>query len=85
MDFGLKPMPDAQSFLQYDDGRSAKLVLRFSVIEHPHDGNTLRTETFVYCPSRRTRFIFGSYWLVIRAGSGLVRRRMLSQVRRILN
>jgi hypothetical protein len=46
------------------------------------DGRTeLRTETRVWCaPDARARF--RAYWLVVRPGSGLIRRAMLRAIRR---
>ena len=41
----------------------------------------LSTETFVYCPDRSTRLRMTAYWLVIRAGSGWIRKRTLEAVK----
>ena len=46
------------------------------------DGTRLSTETRVEATDRGTRLRFGAYWLVIRAGSGLIRREMLRLVAR---
>ena len=42
----------------------------------------LHTETRVLATGRRARRAFGAYWLVIRGGSGLIRREMLRAVAR---
>jgi hypothetical protein len=44
-------------------------------------GTVLSTETRVRCSDPATRRQFGRYWLVIRLGSGLIRRSMLRQIR----
>ena len=53
----------------------------FDVRPRSHDRTELRTETRVWCaPDARLKFRL--YWLVVRAGSGLVRRSMLRAIRR---
>ncbi len=47
------------------------------VLEPDAAGTRLVTETRVLATDRRTRARFGLYWLLIRAGSGLIRRDML--------
>lgn len=53
-----------------------KAAINFSV-----DGQTLSTETRVLPLGRRARLLFQLYWLVIRAGSGIIRRSWLRGVR----
>ena len=45
-------------------------------------GTRLATETRVLATGPRARRVFGLYWLVIRAGSGAIRREMLRAVAR---
>ena len=45
-------------------------------------GTLLRTTTRVVCTDRRSRRAFRCYWLLIRAGSGLVRRDVLRSTAR---
>ena len=53
----------------------------FTVAERPDGTTELRTETRVWCaPDARAKF--RSYWLVVRPGSGLIRRAMLRAIRR---
>jgi hypothetical protein len=52
------------------------------VLEPTGDGTRLTTETRVTATDPRTRARFGRYWLVIRAGSGLIRRDMLRAIAR---
>lgn len=83
-DGGRVLVPGADDFIRIDDLSLAKLVLRFAVIEHAEGRRTLRTETFVYCGTTRTRLLFTPYWLAIRLASGWIRRRMLASVERRL-
>jgi hypothetical protein len=45
-------------------------------------GTVLSTETRVRCSEARTRRRFMRYWRIIRWGSGVIRRRMLENIRR---
>ncbi|KWB42042.1 hypothetical protein [Burkholderia ubonensis] len=76
----VRTIDDAAAFMRHADPRDAKLVLRFEVIECGHGAHALRTETFVHCPTARTRFLFTPYWLTIRLASGWIRRRTLAAV-----
>ncbi|KVD01051.1 hypothetical protein BGV67_32750 [Burkholderia ubonensis] len=77
---GVRTIDDAAAFMRHADPRDAKLVLRFEVVECGHGAHALRTETFVHCPTARTRFLFTPYWLTIRLASGWIRRRTLAAV-----
>jgi hypothetical protein len=83
-DMGLVPIPDAESFVSCRDDSVAKLVLRFKVIEMPNKMRSLRTETFVYCPSRKVKLLFLPYWIIIRIVSGWIRQRTLMLIRQQL-
>ncbi|AJY24741.1 hypothetical protein CH72_4798 [Burkholderia ambifaria AMMD] len=76
----VRTIADAAAFMRHDDPHDAKLVLRFEVIGLRSGMRLLRTETFVHCPSARTRLLFLPYWLAIRLGSGWIRRRTLAAV-----
>ncbi|AIO38195.1 hypothetical protein DM40_3218 [Burkholderia cenocepacia] len=76
----VRSIADADAFVRHNDPRDAKLVLRFEVIGLAAGAHILRTETFVHCPSARTRWLFAPYWLAIRLGSGWIRRRTLAAV-----
>ncbi|CAM2181370.1 DUF2867 domain-containing protein [Burkholderia latens] len=76
----MRSIADADAFVRHNDPRDAKLVLRFEVIGLAAGAHILRTETFVHCPSTRTRWLFAPYWLAIRLGSGWIRRRTLAAV-----
>ncbi|KVQ90275.1 hypothetical protein WK09_12935 [Burkholderia ubonensis] len=76
----VRTIDDAAAFMRHADPRDAKLVLRFEVIECAHGAHALRTETFLHCPTARTRLLFTPYWLAIRLASGWIRRRTLAAV-----
>ncbi|KLG16251.1 hypothetical protein YA52_17630 [Enterobacter roggenkampii] len=80
-DFGLEDVPDASAFQTAAAPGSAKLLLRYRITELAPGQHELCTETFVYCPDRSTRLRMTAYWLVIRAGSGWIRKRTLKAVR----
>jgi hypothetical protein len=83
LDYGLVPLPDAAAFLAFAAPGTAKLVIGF--LAEPQDDRTrLVTETRVYCPDRRSLVLFTPYWLVIRLGSGLIRRRFLHALQRTM-
>jgi RNA polymerase sigma-70 factor (ECF subfamily) len=46
------------------------------------DGTRLLTETRIEATDRRSRLRFGAYWIVVRAGSGVIRHELLRQVER---
>lgn len=81
-DFGLEDVPDASAFQTPAAPGCAKLLLRYRITELAPGQHGLCTETFVYCPDRSTRLRMTAYWLVIRAGSGWIRKRTLKAVRK---
>lgn len=81
IDFGLENAPDAIAFQAPSAPGSAKLLLRYQVAELAPGQHELCTETFVYCPDKRTQLKMAAYWLAIRAGSGWIRKRTLQAVR----
>ncbi len=83
-DVVIRHVGTAAEFKALDDPRAAKQVLRFQVIEQGSSLRTLRTETFIYCGNTRTKMLFTPYWLVIRLGSGWIRRRMLKGIEKAL-
>lgn len=81
-DYGLVPVADGAAFLAIDTDDVAKLALAFAV-NHDREGRTLLvTETRVHCANRAIRLKFTPYWLLIRPVSGLLRRRILSSIRK---
>jgi hypothetical protein len=53
----------------------------FTVAARPDGSSELRTETRVWCAAD-ARWKFRLYWLLVRPGSGLIRRAMLRAIRR---
>ncbi|HCQ7769105.1 hypothetical protein UXO04_05350 [Enterobacter kobei] len=80
-DFNLENVPDASAFQTPVAAGKAKLLLRYQVTERAPGQHELSTETFVYCPDRSTLLNMTAYWLVIRAGSGWIRKRTLKAVK----
>ena len=74
-------MPDASAFQTPTAPMSAKLLLRYKVTALVPGKHELSTETFLYCPDRRTQLKMSAYWLTIRTGSGLIRKRTLKAVK----
>ncbi|QGM47202.1 hypothetical protein [Methylocystis heyeri] len=81
-DYGLFPIPDGASFIGFAQPGVPKLLMSFAVQDIGGDASRLATETRVFCPDRRALFAFAPYWFAIRAGSGLIRRRMLEAIAR---
>lgn len=80
-DFGLLPCADGETFRGFNEPGVARLLLGFRC-EPATDGNTrLITETRVHCPDRASRLAFTPYWLAIRPVSGLIRRRILGNIK----
>jgi hypothetical protein len=80
--FGLIPIPDPAAFLATNATGAAKLTMAFVLTPEADGALRLVTETRVYCPDRSALLSFAPYWLLIRAASGLVRRRVLAAVAR---
>ena len=80
-DFALERIADAAQFSAFARPGIAKLVLSFRCTTDELGKTLLSTETRVFCPDARSRWLFTPYWLLIRPVSGLIRRRMLSQIR----
>ncbi len=70
------PALDAPALRAFADPGWVKCGVDFVLTPHPA-GTLLTTETRVAATDPRTRRRFGLYWLLIRAGSGLIRRELL--------
>jgi hypothetical protein len=82
-DFGIAPIPDGAAFKSFNEAGVPKLVMSFQT-RGPNEGPTrVATETRVHCPDAQAKRAFTPYWIAIRAGSGLIRRRMLSTIARL--
>lgn len=80
-DMGIITLEDAADFERLQGNGVARLVLHFHLLPQG-DAWRLCTETFIGCPDTRTRLKLLPYWLLIRAASGLIRRRTLAAIRR---
>jgi len=78
--YGLVQVADLAAFTAYNTPGVAKLLMGF--VAQPGAGGTrLTTTTRVFCPDAASQRRFAPYWALIRPVSGLIRRRMLGQVR----
>jgi len=73
---GAEASDDLAAFRDFADPGHVKIAFCFRCV----DGQ-LRTETRVLSTDARSRWLFSAYWLVIRPGSGLIRRRWLRAIR----
>ncbi|MFD1296697.1 hypothetical protein ACFQ4Q_08610 [Lysobacter gummosus] len=81
-DFGLIAIPDGDTFRHFNSSGIAKLILSFSATLQ-HDGTTrLVTETRVFCPDLVCRLKFAPYWYLIRPVSGIIRGRILNDIKK---
>lgn len=58
--------------------RGVEVTMNFRIDEN----GRLSTETRVYAPQTRARIAFGLYWLLIRPGSGFIRRMWLRAIKK---
>ena len=79
--YGLVKLADAQAFQDFADPGIAKLLLGF---EARADGDATRITTVsrLVCTDAATRQRMAVYWGLIRPVSGLIRQRLLAQIRR---
>jgi hypothetical protein len=72
-----------EEFLAFEAPGYAKAAINF--LAEPEDGGTrLRTETRIATTDPASRRSFRAYWLVVRPGSGLIRREWLRAAKRRL-
>ena len=81
MDGGLLPI-DSATFKGSQSPGTARVAWNFSVVEQKNGMCELATETRVKCSDAKSLRYFRLYWLVIRPGSGLIRRYMLRSIRK---
>jgi hypothetical protein len=75
------PALDAVQLRAFERPGWVKAAFDF-VLEPDGDGTLVSTETRVSATDARTRARFGIYWMLIRAGSGLIRRDLLRELAR---
>jgi hypothetical protein len=72
---------DADDFIAFQQPGFAKAIMSFQVLPEG-TGSRLVTETRIQGTDAHARRLFAAYWLLIRPGSGLIRRSILHAVRR---
>jgi hypothetical protein len=80
--FGNRPRP-VEDFAGFDEPGYAKAALNFRV-EAERGGSRITTETRIVGTDRAATRKFRRYWLLIRLGSGAIRRSWLKAIRRRL-
>jgi hypothetical protein len=73
---------EANEFTGFDEPGFSKAVWNFLVADRPGGGSTVVTETRVASTDAEARRNFGWYWRLIGPFSALIRRIVLSQVKR---
>ena len=73
---------DRAAFLGVQPPGTARAAWNFKVVQLRDGRAVLSTETRVQCADVASRRRFRVYWIVVRPGSGLIRRSMLRSVRR---
>lgn len=81
--YGLVRLPDADAFCAYSTPGVAKLMLSFEASQDGKTGTRITTISRLHCPDAATRRRVALYWALIRPVSGLIRGRMLRQIRRV--
>jgi hypothetical protein len=72
---GLQKVEGREHFTGFAEPRYAKVAFNFLI-----DGNELSTETRIAGTDAYARRRFGLYWLLVRPGSGLIRREWLGAI-----
>ncbi len=75
------PRGDIAAFSGFSDPGWSKVVMNFH-LTRTDTGTLLATETRVHSTDPATRRTFHRYWLLVRAGSGLIRHDLLSSIDR---
>ena len=78
---GLQKIHSGDEFRNFETPGYAKAVWNFSV-EESNGRTCLSTETRIRCIDDASRRSFGRYWTLIRPFSGLIRIKMLNEIKR---
>ncbi len=91
--YGLVPLPDADAFRRFAEPGVAKLLLAFEAYaddsgsgsgsEEGGGATVITTVSRLVCADDATRRRMALYWGLIRPASGLVRQRLLAQIKRV--
>lgn len=80
--FGLITIADGNTFHHFNSAGIAKLILCFSATLQDDGTTRLVTETRVFCPDLACRLKFAPYWYLIRPVSGIIRGRILNDIKK---
>ncbi|MBI2619339.1 MAG: hypothetical protein HYW57_04600 [Ignavibacteriales bacterium] len=72
-----------EDFLSFQEAGRVKVGWNFFV-ETSANGTRVQTETRILATDRPARWKFFAYWLLVRPGSGMIRKAILRSVRRVL-
>jgi hypothetical protein len=78
---GPPPALDRDRFRRFAEPGWVKVAMDVRLVQE-RDGTRLSTETRIQATDRRARRAFTAYWLLVRLGSGLVRRELLRAIAR---
>ncbi len=81
-DYGQRVITNGADFIAFSEAGTAKLVLSFTLNQLSETKSLLTTETRIFCPDKDALRSFTPYWYLIRPVSGLIRRRILTTIRR---
>ena len=87
--YGLVPLPHADAFRQFAEPGVAKLLLAFEAYVDDDSraqgdaATVITTVSRLVCADDATRRRMALYWGLIRPASGLIRQRLLAQIKRV--
>ena len=71
-----------ENFINWNPGSGLKIAWNFKLEEKETNKIKVKTETRVQCLSKKARFWFTLYWLIVRPFSGLIRIEMLRIIKK---
>jgi hypothetical protein len=66
-----------ENFNDWDPGKGVKIAWNFLLQEMENGNVKVSTETRIQCLSKKAKFFFAVYWVLVRPFSGLIRLEML--------
>ncbi|WP_237386341.1 hypothetical protein [Xenorhabdus sp. Sc-CR9] len=82
LDYGKLLFDNTDSFVGFHEPSFAKLILNYRIDKISREKIRLSTETRVFCTDKKAVYCFFPYWCLIRPASGLIRRRILSAIKK---
>lgn len=77
----IEPIESLAAFRSNSISARVQVVWNFRFEKITDNQTKLSTETRVLCCDTRTKIVFGSYWLIIRPFSGLIRQKLLQIIK----